>query len=144
MQFDRREKVPSICRQRERPFFPLFLKIIYFQMVAQFGCRIVMHFAEWVRSFSTLSFVTKQSAKRKCWENFFSTLPFVTKQGVKTKHQTENILFSFRCTNQLPPAHALCRYLLRLFITPLCYKLRFKNDSLEEIPLTSLSHKTGG
>ena len=109
MQFDRREKVPSLCRQRERPFYPLFLKIIYFQMVAQF----------WGPFRYALCQVSLE----------FLYTPLCHKMRVKTKHQNENCHFSYRCTISPPPVYALFRYLLCLSITPLCYKLRFKNDS---------------
>ena len=109
MQFDRREKVPSLCRQRERPFYPLFLKIIYFHIVAQF----------WGPFRYALCQVSLE----------FLYTPLCHKMRVKTKHQNENFHFSYRCTISPPPVYALFRYLLCLFITPLCYGLRFKNDS---------------
>ena len=49
MHFDLREKVLSLCRQREWHFGTLFLKKFYFQMVAQFEYRCSMHFAERIR-----------------------------------------------------------------------------------------------
>ena len=103
--------------------------MISFQILSQFWRRFAMHSAEWVRIPSTLSFVTKRRSKRKCLKKFFSTLPLCHKMRVKTKHQNENFYFSYRCTFSPPPVYALCRYLLCLSITPLCYKLRFKNDS---------------
>lgn len=59
----------------------------------------------------------------------FLFTPLCHKKRVKTKHQNENFHFSYRCTISPPPVYALFRYLLCLFITPLCYGLRFKNDS---------------
>ena len=122
MQFDRREKVPSLCRQRERPFFPLFLKTIHFQMVAQFGCRIVMHFDKWVRVFVLLSFATKGWVKRNTQQSFFSLLPFVTKRG--SKRNTKTKIFNFHWDAQfhhLPlmhsaNAHSACSW--RKFLSP--------------------------
>ena len=107
MQFDRREKVPSLCRQRERPFFPLFLKIMHFQMVAQFGRRIVMHFAKWVRFFVLLSFVTKGWVKRNTQQSFFSLLPFVTKRGSKRNTKTKIFIFHWDAQfHHLPLMHS--------------------------------------
>ena len=65
-----------------------------------------------------------------CQESLdFLYTPLCHKMRVKTKHQNENFLFSYRWTISPPPVYALWWYVLCLFITPLCYGLRFKNDS---------------
>ena len=72
MHFDRRGKVLSLGRQRERPFWKHFLKLIYFQMVAQFWHRFAMHFAEWTQVFIPIPLCYKTTGKTKHFSKDFS------------------------------------------------------------------------
>ena len=84
----------------------------------------------WVSSdFSYTSLCYKTKVKTEMLEKIFLYTPLCHKMRVKTKHQNINFHFSLRCTISPPTVYALFRYLLCLSITPLCYKLRFKNDS---------------
>ena len=84
----------------------------------------------WVRSeFLHTPLCYKTRVKTEVPGKLFLIAPLCHKTNGKTKPQNENYKFSLRCTIQPSPVYALWWYLLRLSITPLCYKLRFKNDS---------------
>ena len=58
-------------------------------MVAQFGRRIVMHFAKWVRVFVLLSFVTKDELAKRLYKTSDFDIEDVVQRSEITRFCTE-------------------------------------------------------